>query len=616
VDCGDVLEQQQDQFGSGLKGPNSEPIPGYRLIERLGFGGYGEVWKCEAPGGLCKAIKFIYGNLKEIDIGSAAVQDELRAIERIKSIRHPFMLSLERVELVHGELVMVMELADSSLQEVFDRYREAGLPGIPRDELLGYLREAAEALDLISAEHGLQHLDIKPGNLLVVSNHVKVADFGLVSSQSARRVLTPAGPTNALTPRYTAPEVFHGGVGPDSDQYSLAIVYQELLTGTLPFDGKNFRQLLLQHTRGEPDLTPLPEADRAIVARALAKDSRSRFRSCTEFIQALLSASPGQAVRQDTGTGSAEAVARDMVLGQGLPECLGESRQSEASSEQLAPISRQEAKGAGATVEAHPITPPAHEKSARVASLPEQILGELINKTQPAGEREHRAGPIEPQGPHLSCQFHAPVLLSTARNKVGEFAKLCNAQVAHMDLEQIVLRVALPRNVWHQCLDHQRGLELAVYLCPLRSPNATPVEVTVQITPFGCRERQGEELLEEMGQILLNGLRACLQASSQQRLHERFAWQQRLSVSSVYPDGKLGEPIECQGRDISVNGIGFLVPQALLTTRVSIQIPTNSAPPFVTVQASVIRVRRCDNGSYEVGALFLRDQAAGNAPGR
>src|SRR5439155_26681374 len=72
-----------------------------------------------------------------------------------------------------------------------------------------------------------------------------------------------------------------------SDQYSLAIVYQELLTGTLPFNGKNVRQLLFQHTREQPKLDALPERDRALVARALSKDPEKRFKSCMEFVLAL-----------------------------------------------------------------------------------------------------------------------------------------------------------------------------------------------------------------------------------------------------------------------------------------------------------------------------------------
>src|SRR5215471_16984646 len=93
---------------------NAQPIPGYRLIEPLGSGGFGEVWKCEAPGGLFKAIKFVHGNLDSLD----GVKQEWRALHHIKTIRHPFLLSMDRVEIVGGALAIVMELADKNLQDL------------------------------------------------------------------------------------------------------------------------------------------------------------------------------------------------------------------------------------------------------------------------------------------------------------------------------------------------------------------------------------------------------------------------------------------------------------------------------------------------------------------
>ena len=269
------------------KRKDAEPIRGYRLIERLGAGGFGEVWKCEAPGGIFKAAKFVYGSLNGLANDSAHAEEELRAVQLIKSIRHPFLLSIDRVEVVAGELVIITELADENLHELWEHYVNRGVPGVPRDELLGYLKEVAEVLDLLNQKFDLQHLDVKPHNLFLVSNHVKVADFGLVNSLSDAVTAKLQAAMNAVTPLYAAPELFLGKLSRHCDQYSLAIVFQELLTGSLPFQGENLRQLLLQHTQEEPDLQPLTAHDRDIVARALAKDPDKRFGSCQEFIRAL-----------------------------------------------------------------------------------------------------------------------------------------------------------------------------------------------------------------------------------------------------------------------------------------------------------------------------------------
>jgi hypothetical protein len=261
----------------------AEPIPGYKLLDRLGGGGFGEVWRCEAPGGLLKAIKFVYGDLQDMGDDGQRAEQELKALSRVKTVRHPYILSLERYDILDGQLLIVMELADKNLWDRYKECRAQALPGIPRDELLGYMEETAEALDLMNLQYGLQHLDIKPQNLFLVHNHVKVADFGLVKDLEGMR----ASVTGGVTPVYAAPETFDGWVSRFSDQYSLAIVYQELLTGHRPFIGNNVRQLVLQHLQGTPNLSSLAAADQALIARALAKDPDERFPTCRELIQAL-----------------------------------------------------------------------------------------------------------------------------------------------------------------------------------------------------------------------------------------------------------------------------------------------------------------------------------------
>src|SRR3954447_1534313 len=259
------------------------PLRGYRLIERLGRGGFGEVWKVEAPGGLLKAAKFVFGNLDNIDEDSRPAEQEAKALERVKGIRHPYILSLEQFRVIDGQLIIVMELADRNLWDRFRECRGQGLPGIPRDELLRYMEETAEALDLMNNHYQIQHLDVKPQNLFLNHNHIKVADFGLAKVLEGVKATVTGG----VTPVYAAPETFEGWVSRYSDQYSLAIVFQELLTGCRPFNGTNTRQLLMQHINGTPDLNAVPLADRPTLARALAKKPDDRWPSCTELVRAL-----------------------------------------------------------------------------------------------------------------------------------------------------------------------------------------------------------------------------------------------------------------------------------------------------------------------------------------
>ncbi len=289
------------------------PLAGYRLLERLGRGGFGEVWKVEAPGGLLKAAKFVFGDLHSSDEQSRPAEQELKALRRVREIRHPYVLSLERFDIIDGQLVIVMELADRNLWDRFRECRARGLSGIPRPELLRYMEEAAEAIDLMNGHYQIQHLDIKPQNLFLVANHVKVGDFGLAKVLDG---LT-ATVTGGVTPVYAAPETFEGRVTRFCDQYSLAIVYQELLTGSRPFAGTNARQLLLQHLTGTPDLEALPGGDRAVIARALSKKPEERWPSCLEMVQALRRADhPGMTAVSGVGVPAAVAASEAADLSQ------------------------------------------------------------------------------------------------------------------------------------------------------------------------------------------------------------------------------------------------------------------------------------------------------------
>lgn len=297
----EVLENDDRQQSSDLLA--GIQLADYQLTDRLGAGGYGEVWRAIGPGGLPKAVKVLYGERNGVH-----AEAELKALERMRELRHPFLLSIERIEVVNSRLIVVTELADGNLSDRFRACTSEQLRGIPRDELLAYLKDAADALDYMSDKHGLQHLDIKPDNILIQGEHAKVGDFGLAKDLNVTNVSV----MNGFTPTFAAPELFDGRPGHASDQYSLAIVYQYMLTGSLPFNGRTAAQLTVQHLKSQPDLSDLQPVDRPVIARALSKNMRSRFDSCRHLIDELAkrnhSRTPGRAsVRQTASTGPAAA---------------------------------------------------------------------------------------------------------------------------------------------------------------------------------------------------------------------------------------------------------------------------------------------------------------------
>src|SRR3970040_449499 len=113
-------------------------LPGYTLADRIGAGGLPEVWRAEAPGGIQKAVKIVYGYCDD-----EFASQELKSLERIKGVRHPFLLSLERFDVINGRLAILTELPDMSLEQRLRQCRAEGLTGIPRDELLQYMADAA-----------------------------------------------------------------------------------------------------------------------------------------------------------------------------------------------------------------------------------------------------------------------------------------------------------------------------------------------------------------------------------------------------------------------------------------------------------------------------------------
>ncbi len=263
-----------------------EPIAGYTLVRLLGRGGFGEVWEARAPGDFHVAMKFL-----RLDTVEAGV--EQRALEVIRNIRHGHLLDVQFATRVADCLVIGMPLCDQSLMDRLSACLAERKPSVPRNELLRYMDELARAVDYLNEPRhqaedgslvGVQHRDIKPDNIFLVGGSVRLADFGLAKILAA----TVASTQGSMSPVYAAPEVIQGQFSRWSDQYSLAATYCQLRTGRPPFEGENAMQIIYAHVHRVPDLPGLPEAERRVVARALAKPPAERWPTCRAFVHALI----------------------------------------------------------------------------------------------------------------------------------------------------------------------------------------------------------------------------------------------------------------------------------------------------------------------------------------
>ncbi|MGH3254969.1 MAG: protein kinase domain-containing protein [Streptosporangiaceae bacterium] len=249
-----------------LRADDPEQIGGYRLTARLGAGGMGLVYLCEAPDGGLVAVKVLRPELADDPEFRRRFQREVSVLTKVKGVCTVRVIEADTESVVP---YMVTEFINGpNLAEYVDRHGPLGA-----DMLYGLATGLAEALTVIHAA-GIVHRDLKPSNVILAADGPKVIDFGIAQTLDATAVTKTGMMVGSAG--FMAPEQVLGKPGPLADVFVWGVTIGYAASGESPFGGGPTEAVLYRVLHNDPDISAVPESLRPLVTAALAKDERYR----------------------------------------------------------------------------------------------------------------------------------------------------------------------------------------------------------------------------------------------------------------------------------------------------------------------------------------------------
>jgi eukaryotic-like serine/threonine-protein kinase len=297
----------------------------YELQEVAGSGGMSSVYKArDTVLERTVAIKILHEHFSDDPEYVERFRREARALAQLN---HPNIVTvIDRGEFEGRQFIVFEHVKGENLKELVAREGQ-----LPVDRALALVHQVARGL-AFAHDHGVVHRDVKPHNVLIDEDGVaKVTDFGIARSLEPADGLTETG-TLLGTSEYIAPEQASGArVDERSDQYSLAAVLYELLTGEPPYTGDNFMAVAMQHIQqpvpsvreARPDVSQRIDA---IVARAMAKRPEDRFPTTEAMMAALEAARVGTDSRPPAVTRPDDGATESIPVPGPLPPPIQRSR--------------------------------------------------------------------------------------------------------------------------------------------------------------------------------------------------------------------------------------------------------------------------------------------------